>query len=92
MIRTFRHKGLAEFYLEGSRRGILPRHATRLRLILTALGHAKRPMDMNAPGWRLHELRGELKGFYSVTVSANWRLIFRFEAGDACDVDYVDYH
>jgi proteic killer suppression protein len=63
-----------------------------LRLILTALECARRPADMNASGWRLHPLHGRLQGFRSVTVSANWRVIFRFEAGNARDVDYLDYH
>ena len=92
MIRSFRHKGLEAFFLRGSRAGIQPRHAVRLRLILTTLDCARRPTDMNAPGWRLHALQGMLQGFHSVTVSANWRVIFRFEAGSASDVDYMNYH
>lgn len=92
MIRNFRHKGLEAFFLHGSRAGIQPRHAARLRLILTALDGACRPADMNIPGWRLHALHGDLRGFHAVTVSANWRVIFRFEAVDAHDVGYIDYH
>ena len=92
MIRNFRHKGLAEFFAHGSRAGIQPSHAVKLRLILTALNCARQPADMSAPGWRLHALHGALRGFHAVTVAANWRVIFRFEAGDAGDVDYVDYH
>ena len=92
MIRNFRHKGLAEFFAHGSRAGIQPRHAGKLRLILTALNCARQAADMGAPGWRLHVLRGDLRRFHAVTVNANWRVTFRFEAGDACDVDYVDYH
>jgi proteic killer suppression protein len=92
MIRSFHHKGLEAFFLHGSRAGIQPRHAIRLRLILTALECARRPADMNASGWRLHLLQGSWQGFHSVTVSANWRVVFRFEAGNAQDVDYVDYH
>lgn len=92
MIRSFRHKGLEAFFLHGTRAGIQPRHAARLRLLLTALDVARRPVDMNAPGWRLHALHGDLKGLHAVTVAANWRLIFRFEAGNAHDVGYVDYH
>lgn len=92
MIRNFRHKGLAEFFSRGTRAGIQPRHAGKLRLILTALDSAQRPSDMNSPGWRLHALHGGLQGFYAVTVGASWRVIFRFEAGDVCDVDYLDYH
>jgi proteic killer suppression protein len=60
--------------------------------MLTALDHAKKPGDMSAPGWRLHALSGDRKGFFSVTVNGNWRLIFRFEAKDAELVDYLDYH
>jgi proteic killer suppression protein len=63
-----------------------------LQLILTALDCARRPADMDAPGWRLHALHGDLQGFHAVTVGANWRVIFRFEAGNAHDVGYVDYH
>ena len=92
MIRTFRHKGLERFFLAGSKSGIQPQHAGKLRLQLTALEHATTPGDMNAPGWKLHRLSGDLAGFFSVSVSGNWRLIFRFEEADAVDVDYVDYH
>jgi proteic killer suppression protein len=92
VIRSFRHKGLEAFFLRGSRAGIQPRHAVRLRLILTTLDCARRLTDMNAPGWRLHVLQGRLQGFHAVTVSANWRVIFRFEAGNAWNVDYMDYH
>jgi proteic killer suppression protein len=92
MIRSFQHKGLERFFLTGSKSGIQPRHATKLRLQLTALEHATIPKDMNAPGWRLHRLRGEFAGFHAVSVSGNWRLIFRFEGPEVVDVDYVDYH
>lgn len=92
MIKGFRHKGLERFFLTGSKSGIQPKQATKLRLQLTALEHATNPKDMNASGWRLHRLRGEFAGFYTVSVSGNWRLIFRFEGPDAVDVDYVDYH
>jgi proteic killer suppression protein len=92
VIRSFRHKGLEAFFLVGSRAGIQPRHAARLRLILSALDCARRPGDVNAPGWRLHPLHGRLKGFHAVTVSASWRVIFRFELGHAVDVNYLDYH
>ena len=92
MIRSFRHKGLEAFFRHGTRAGIQPRHAARLQLILTALDCARRPADMDAPGWRLHALHGDLQGFHAVTVGANWRVIVRFEAGNAHDVGYVDYH
>ncbi|MFQ6023115.1 MAG: type II toxin-antitoxin system RelE/ParE family toxin [Acidiferrobacterales bacterium] len=92
MIRGFRHKGLERFFHTGSKSGIQPQHAGKLRILLTALEHAMSPKDMNAPGWRLHRLSGNLAGLYAVSVSGNWRLIFRFEGTDALDVDYVDYH
>jgi len=92
VIRSFRHKGLAAFFATGSRKRITTAHAAKLRLQLTALEHARSPVDMNAPGWRLHPLKGELKGFHAVWVSGNWRLVFRFEAADAVDVGYLDYH
>lgn len=92
MIRSFRHKGLEAFFLHASKAGIQPRHAAKLRLILAALDAARQPQDLNAPGWRLHALQGDLQGLYAVTVGANWRVIFRLEAGDAHDVGYIDYH
>ncbi|HLD13653.1 MAG TPA: type II toxin-antitoxin system RelE/ParE family toxin [Burkholderiales bacterium] len=92
MIRNFRHKGLERFFRTGSKSGIQPHHAERLRLQLTTLEHAVRPEDMKAPGWQLHQLTKNLAGFYAISVSGNWRLIFRFEKTDAVDVNYVDYH
>ena len=92
MIRSFRHKGLERFFREGSNAGISAKHAERLRNQLFALDNAKSPQDMNAPGWRLHSLRGELEGHWSVDVSGNYRLTFAFESGDAVLVDYQDYH
>ncbi|MBI5611757.1 MAG: type II toxin-antitoxin system RelE/ParE family toxin [Gammaproteobacteria bacterium] len=92
MIKSFRHKGLEKFFRAGTKAGIQGQHATRLRIQLTALEHATNSKDMNAPGWRLHKLTGDRAGVFSVSVSGNWRLIFRFEGADAVDVDYVDYH
>lgn len=92
MIRSFRHKGLEAFFRTGSKAGIQPAHAEKLRRQLSALEFAKRAQDMNAPGWRLHALKGELRGLHSVTVSGNWRVIFRFQNADAELVDYLDYH
>ena len=66
--------------------------AKRITLALADLDDADRPSDLNLPGYRLHPLKGELKGFWSITISANWRIIFRFETGDAFDVDLIDYH
>lgn len=92
MIESFKHKGLEKFFLSGSKAGIRPEHAGRLRLILARLHAARVPKDMNLPGLRLHALKGELKGCWAVDVSGNWRLVFRFEGTDVVDVDYVDYH
>lgn len=92
MIRSFRHKGLEQFFRRGSKAKIQSGHAARLRNQLFALDNAKRPQDMNAPGWRLHPLHGALEGHWSVGVSGNWRLTFAFEGEDAVLVDYQDYH
>ncbi len=92
MINSFRHKGLEAFFKTGSKAGIQPHHARKLRIMLTLLDSAKRPEDMNAPGWKLHPLTGELGGYWAVTVNGNWRLIFAFEGDNAELVDYLDYH
>ncbi|MBV9498725.1 MAG: type II toxin-antitoxin system RelE/ParE family toxin [Acidobacteriaceae bacterium] len=92
MIRTFRHKGLKRLYEEDDGRGVIPEHVIKLRDILARLDAARIVADMDIPGFRLHPLKGELKGLYAVTVRANWRVIFRFAAPHAFDVDYVDYH
>jgi len=92
MIKSFRHKGVQNFFETGSKAGIQASHSARLRIQLTRLDDATSPQDMNAPGWRLHQLRAELDGHWSVTVNGNWRLTFRFEENDAVLVDYQDYH
>ncbi len=92
MIKSFRHKGVERFFRTGSRAGLQAKHAERLRRQLFALDNSRRPQDMNAPGWKLHPLHGELRGHWSVTVSGNWRLTFAFEGPDAILVDYQDYH
>ncbi len=92
MIQGFRHKGLKRLYDTGSKAGIQPEHETRLLALLARLDAAATPGDMDLPGTRLHSLKGDLDGFWAVTVSGNWRLIFRFSGSDAVDVDYVDYH
>jgi proteic killer suppression protein len=92
VIRSFAHKGLGKFFLTGSKAGIQPHHAARLRLQLGLLDQARTPQDMQAPGWDLHPLKGDLAGHWAVTVNANWRLTFRFEEQDAYLVDYRDYH
>lgn len=92
MIKTFQHKGLEEFFKVGSKAGIQPVHATKLRLQLGMLDTAKSPADMGLPGWKLHPLTGNLKGYWAVSVSGNWRITFTFDNGDAILVDYQDYH
>ena len=92
MIKSFRHKGVERLFLRGSKSGVQPKHAERLRRQLFALDNAKRPEDMNAAGWRLHKLSGDLAGHWAVQVSGNWRLTFAFEGEDAILVDYHDYH
>jgi len=92
VIRAIRHKGLKRLYENDDPRGILAQHAERLRDILARLDSSALISDMDLPGFRLHPLKGEWKGFWAVTVRANWRVIFRFVEGDALDVDYVDYH
>ena len=92
MIKRFKHKGLEAFFRRGTKAGIQAHHAAKLRIMLTALDYAKKPDDMNAPGWRFHALSGDRKGFFSVTVNGNWRITFRFEGKDAELVDYLDYH
>jgi toxin HigB-1 len=90
MIKSFRHKGVERFFRQGSKSGIQPKHAARLRLQLLALDNASGAQDMNAPGWRLHSLHGDLHGHWAVDVSGNWRLTFTFEGEDAVLVDYRD--
>jgi len=92
MIKSFRHKGLERFFHEGSKAGIQPAHASRLRLQLAALDQSVGPEDMLAPAWGLHPLKGGLKGHWAVTVNGNWRMVFTFEGTDAVLVDYLDYH
>jgi len=92
MIKTFRHRGLERFFRDGSKAGIQPKHATRLRLQLARLDAATGPVDMNLPGWRWHPLKGELAGHWAVWVDENWRLTFTFDGKDAVLVDYRDYH
>jgi toxin HigB-1 len=87
-----RHRGTEKFFRTGSKAGIQPKHAAKLRLQLFALDNVKQSGDMNAPGWKLHPLAGKLKDHGAVRVSGNWRLTFRFEDEDAVLVDYQDYY
>lgn len=92
MILNFRHRGLALLYERGDRRRIPPEFADKVERILARLDVATQPSDMDLPGYRLHPLRGEMDGLWSVRVSANWRVVFRFEGPNVRDVDFVDYH
>lgn len=92
MIKSFRHDGIERFFRTGSKAGIDPKHAKRLRLQLARLDGSKSAVDMNLPGWRWHALGGKLAGHWAVWVDQNWRLTFSFEGTDAVLVDYQDYH
>jgi toxin HigB-1 len=92
-IRSIQHRGLRRFYKSGNGRDLPSSLLEKISDILLAIDEAAHPDEVGLfPGWRLHPLKGELKGFGSVTVSGNWRIIFRFEEGDAFDLDFVDYH
>lgn len=92
MIEEFKHKGLRRFFETGDPRGLNPQHVEKIELILGALNAAATIEGMNAPSFRLHALKGDLKGFWAVTVRANWRIMFRFKDGKAFDVDLTDHH
>lgn len=92
MIKSFRHKGLENYYYNGSKKGIQPKHASKLADILDQLNASVRVEDMNFPGSGLHPLKGDRKGLWAVKVSGNWRVIFLFHEGNAEEVDYLDYH
>ena len=92
-IENFRHKGLERLFLHDDPRGVNPALANKIRNILFALSQATEVTAMGLfPGWRLHRLKGDLQGGWSVTVSGNWRIVFRFKDGNAFDVDLIDYH
>jgi proteic killer suppression protein len=92
MIRSFKHKGLQGFFVTGSKRGILPEHSEKIARILDRLDASVSPADMNLPGYRLHELKGQDADTWSVTVNANWRITFEFKGKNVFSVDYRDYH
>ncbi len=92
MIRSFVHQGLEKFFLKGSKVGIQAKHAARLRLILGRLNASVTPEDMNLPGLALHQLTGDRADIWSVKVSGNWRVMFRFVGEHAEVVNYEDYH
>ena len=92
MIASFRHKGLKSYYEKGDTSKLPAQHIAKIRLILTRLDAVGMPEEMQVPGYNLHQLSGNLKGFWSVKVSGNYRIIFRFKGVNAYDVDYADYH
>ena len=92
MIRSFKHRGLKRLYEHGDRSGIRADLVETVQEILTVLEGAAMPQALNLPGYRLHPLKGDLKGLWSVTVRANWRILFHFEGTDAFDVELIDYH
>ncbi|WP_372719042.1 type II toxin-antitoxin system RelE/ParE family toxin [Immundisolibacter sp.] len=92
MIQSFRHRGLERFFTRSDYRGIPAQFAARLERMLDRLDAARRPDDMNLPGYHFHELKGSRSGTYAANVSGNWRLTFRFEGDHATHVDLEDYH
>jgi proteic killer suppression protein len=92
VIRSFKHRGLKRLYERDDRSGIRPDLVDTVEDILGRLDEADTPQALNLPGYRLHLLKGNLRGFWSVTVRANWRIIFRFQDGEVFDVELTDYH
>jgi proteic killer suppression protein len=92
MIQSIRHKGLKRLHEADDPRGVLGEHAEELRDILARLDVATEVSDLDLPGFRLHTLKGDLKGYWAIVVRANWRVLFRFTDGDIWDVNYLDYH
>ena len=92
MIRTFRHRGLKRLYERDDHSGVRVDQAERIALALSDLDQATKVGDVDLPGYRLHALRGDLRGLWSISISGNWRIVFRFEDGDVYDVELVDYH
>jgi proteic killer suppression protein len=92
VIRRFKHRDLKRLYEDDDRRGLNPEHVAKIARVLAQLKRTTQPGDMDIPGFNLHPLKGDLVGYWSVTIRANWRVIFRLEDGDVTDVDLVDYH
>jgi proteic killer suppression protein len=92
LIRSFRHRGLQRLYEGGAASGVSPSLVAKVCRILARLDVARAPREMDLPGWRLHPLHGDRRRTWSVRVSANWRITFRFDGQDALDVDLADYH
>lgn len=92
MIESFKHKGLRQLFEDDNQKGVNPEHVRKIKQILGLLNATQEIADLDYATFRLHPLKGGLKGCWSMTVRANWRIIFRFEDGKAFDVDLVDYH
>lgn len=92
MIKSFKYKGLRRFFETGSLAGIQASHVNRLRMQLGALDTAQTIEDMDVPGFRLHPLKGNRAGLWSITGSGNWRVTFEFIEGHTYVVNYEDYH
>jgi proteic killer suppression protein len=92
VIASFKHRGLKKLYEDDNHRAILPAHVDKIKRILARLDEAAHVSNMALPGFGLHPLKGKLKGLWAVSVSGNWRVVFRFEEGNAYDVDLIDYH
>jgi toxin HigB-1 len=92
MIESFKHKGLRQLFEDDSPKGVNPKHVRKIKQILGLLNAAQKLSDLDYVTFRLHPLKGDLKGYWSMTVRANWRIIFTFKDGRAFDVDLVDYH
>lgn len=92
MVKTFRHRGLERMFQSGDASRVRADQVKRIADVLAHLDTALRPADVDLPGYRLHPLKGNQKGYWSVSISGNWRIVFRFEDGDVFDVDLVDYH
>ena len=92
MIQSFKHKGLRQLFEKGTAKGIRTDHVAKVENILAVLNRARKPSDMDLPGFGLHPLKGDLKNFWSVTVRANWRIVFRFGGGPVHRLGLLDYH
>ncbi len=92
MIKSFKHRGLRQLFEDDNPKGLNPEHVRKIRQILGVMHAAQKIAEMDVATFRLHPLTGDLKGYWSVTVRANWRIVFRFEDGKAIDVELVDYH
>ena len=92
MIQSFKHRGLRRLYEDDDHRGLSRAHVDKFKRILARLEEATNVQDMALPGFGLHQLKGKLKSFWAVSVSGNWRIVFRFEKGHAYDVNLIDYH